>query len=146
MTTQLTLHLWDEIRKREGNEGTLLGDAPILCIAVGIPTFDTQKWNEAGCTKIKHMYHEGNLLPFPDLQARNDIPNKALFSYLQLKPLLTGVQINNQVTPNKHSIEQLCLTDPLRKQSPRSTTYSQMTRQIQTLHSKQLGTKNWDKS
>ncbi|CAH2327526.1 Hypothetical predicted protein, partial [Pelobates cultripes] len=122
----LTLYFWDEIGKREGKEGTLLEDAPISCIAAGIPIFDTKKWNEAGCTKLRHLYHEGNLLAFPDLQARHNIPNKALFSYLQLKSLLTGVQINSQATHNKRSIEQFCLTNKPPKKTI-STIYNILT-------------------
>lgn len=51
------------------------------------------RWRTFGVTLLSHIFNNGKLLSFPELQNRFNLPTAMLYSYLQLRHAV-GVQGN----------------------------------------------------
>ncbi|CAH2273902.1 Hypothetical predicted protein [Pelobates cultripes] len=95
-TTQLTISIWDTFMETIGHKDTLHTKSPISVLRTIVPNTPLKDWNTAGVTKISQLLDAKGIIPFPALQTQWQLPNRAIFSYLQLK---SAIQAH---TPSLH--------------------------------------------
>ncbi|CAH2321575.1 Hypothetical predicted protein [Pelobates cultripes] len=96
-TTQLTISIWDTFMETIGHKDTLHTKSPISVLRTIVPNIPLKDWNTAGMTKISQLLDAKGIIPFPVLQTQWQLPNRAIFSYLQLK---SAIQAH---TPSLHT-------------------------------------------
>ncbi|CAH2223649.1 Hypothetical predicted protein, partial [Pelobates cultripes] len=119
-TTKLLLHTWDTSRAHLSVTGDLSLASTMYSIYLRNPTFDFRAWTKAGCTHIHDLYTGSSLKQFPDIQAQYKIPNRAIFSYLQIKSMLQH-HTPSPGTPAMSDYEACCL-----KGTPHKRTFSRV--------------------
>ncbi|CAH2299452.1 Hypothetical predicted protein [Pelobates cultripes] len=100
-----------------GYRNTFHPKSPILALRAVVPDTLLKHWHEAGITRISQLINDEGIIPFPDLQIQWQIPNCAIFSYLQLKSVLNAHTTLSQemrgsasVTP--HLLIERCWASP----------------------------------
>ncbi|CAH2276976.1 Hypothetical predicted protein, partial [Pelobates cultripes] len=88
-STTLLLRLWDKNATLfSGHKGFSLA-TPIKSFTYCIPTFHAIPWQARGVTHLTHLYNQGKMLSFEELQTRYSLPPTSHYSYIQLRSFLT---------------------------------------------------------
>ncbi|CAH2306425.1 Hypothetical predicted protein, partial [Pelobates cultripes] len=110
-TTILTLSLWDDYRKKQGNTSPMSPATPIETIQHLIPNFNHKLWHRHGISTLSQVMQGTELKKLADLCEEFQMPMTATFSYIQLqswinlhKPLQTALPPD----PNWLKLTEIC--------------------------------------
>ncbi|CAH2221516.1 Hypothetical predicted protein [Pelobates cultripes] len=84
-TTQLTLTIWDNYRKKMGILTKISPALPLEALGVIITDFNYKIWNKHGVRTLSQLTTDSHLKRLPDLQREFHLPATAAFPYRQLQ-------------------------------------------------------------